>query len=203
MGRPLSRALATDARRTGAARRGDRSRRASPRHDGARRAPRRAQDEGVRAIPARRGPACGWTVAICRLVRSRPARRRTRRAVLRAPLPCDALVDPHAGSVCALGSHRAPFHSRPTAVRRTARRRDGGAVAHLLREHVQPRAPQPRRDARRDAAPVLERPARGAARARPRARGAAPGRHDAGAVAGTGGGNPRRSSRRRIGRIDA
>ncbi len=87
---------------------------------------------------------------------SRPARR-----LLRAPLRADALSHPHARALRRMGRPCAvvPRGRRPP--REAAARCWRATLAHLLRPHLQSRAPQGRDHAARDAAPLLAQPARG------------------------------------------
>ena len=62
------------------------------------------------------------------------------RAVLRAPLRRHALVDPDAERSAALGRRAARIRPRRRRARRARRRRRRGAVADLLRAHLQPGA---------------------------------------------------------------
>jgi DNA polymerase len=97
-----------------------------------------------RALP--RSGGGGWSHALRRLVRARPPHRPRRRAVLRAPLRGDALVDPDARALRPLG--RRADHRKPGATRASAP--EGDPVEEVwktvLRLHLQSRPPQGRRD---------------------------------------------------------
>ncbi len=116
-----------------------------------------------------------------------------------------ALVDPDAGSIGALGRRRADLRPRPAARGGAGRRRDGDAVARLLRRGLQPGPAEPEGDARRDAGAPLGDAARGAAaavagrrRADPRPRHARRSRRGAdGAAVRAGLGRSRRAAARR------
>ena len=139
-------------------------------------AARHAQDDGVRALPPGRRRS---RRALRRLVRARASHPAARRAVLRRPLRRDALVDPDAGRLAALGRRKLTFG--PAVDRSEAPREDdaGGLVARLLPLDIQSGARQSRRDARRDAEEILAQSARGRADPRHAGAGRAPHRaHD-------------------------
>ena len=160
-------------------------------------AARAAQDEGLRALPTGRRAGAGRPAAR-RLVRARAPCAGGGRALLRAALRGHALLDPDAAPQPAL--------VRPgAALGRWLHARIGpppdageGALARLLRPHLQSRAAQARGDGKRDAAALLVQPARGGA---DRAAGRC-GHHPQRAhAAGTGrprrcGASPRRRARR-------
>ena len=98
--------------------------------------------------------------------------------LLRQSLHQHALVDPDARAVDPLGrgdAERRPGRdARRCAVRRSAR----GDVAHLLRQHLQPRAAEGRRDAQGDAEEILAQHAGDLARSAPDRRCSAQGAGD-------------------------
>ena len=138
-------------------------RRARPRHRRARRdgplgAARRPQDDRLRSLQAdRRG---GLRAALPRVARAGASYPAPNCAVFRQALRHDGLDDRHARRRGALGSR--PSGLPPARVDAApAAGREGIAVAHVLREHLQPCAPQRRRDAdarwRRSTGPICPR----------------------------------------------
>ncbi len=150
--------------RAGADRGSRRSADAPARHAGQRRAPRHPQDARVPAFSRGGG---GGRPPLRRLVRARAPHRPRQRRLLRQPLRLDALVDPDAGSLAPLGWQGAERRARRHQGGRAGRRPDRGGVEDLLRQHLQPRPRQDRRDAEGDAAQILEEHARDRARPRP------------------------------------
>ena len=117
-------------------------------------APRHAQDEGLRPF-SHAGRCRRRPTAARRLVRARASHRRGDGTVLRAPLHDHALGHPDAAAQRPLG-RRAPV-ARPARTSRpgAAGRRRRAALAHLLREHLQPGAPEGEGDAKGDAEALL------------------------------------------------
>ena len=114
------------------------------------------QDRGGR----RRGP-------LRRLAPARSLRRQARRPVLPRAVRVDALDYTYPGRLGRLGRGPPPVRPRRPPVGRPRRRRVGGALADVLREHLQPRPPEPAGDAGGDAEKALGDAARGRYSARP------------------------------------
>ena len=136
---------------------------------GARGAARDAQDDGLRALSARRGGRGDarrrerrwrWRHAH-RLVRAGASDRARNRALFRAPLCAAALGHPDARPLRAMGWPATRVQCRRASGGCASRRRSRAALAHVLRKHLQPGAPEDRDDEEGDAAALLEEPARG------------------------------------------
>jgi hypothetical protein len=129
LGAALPRVVAADPRRARAARPRGRSRCPRARPHGQGDPARRAQDARLRPVP--RGGARRWAV-VRRVVRAGAPHRRAQRAVFRGPLRADALVDPHAGSVRALGRHGTGLHRGRAEIGGVLRGCDRAALAEIL-----------------------------------------------------------------------